>query len=123
VWEGLKRLRAFHENTPPVDLGASSDHNIAPAGVQGLLDGAMRTFGDSLLLFHHKVLKIQQKSDHSMSASQDRKNIVRQEIDERNQDIIKTQANWRAAEQERENLRRKESLLRKQLSAGSLAVH
>ncbi|CAE6536474.1 unnamed protein product [Rhizoctonia solani] len=123
VWEGLKRLKAFHENTPPADLEASSNHDTAPAGVQKLLDGAMSTFGDSLLLFHHKVLKIQQKFDHSMSANQERKNIVRQEIDERNQDITKTQANWHAAEQERENLRRKESLLRKQLSASNLTVH
>ncbi|KDN39277.1 hypothetical protein RSAG8_08912, partial [Rhizoctonia solani AG-8 WAC10335] len=123
MWEGLKRLQSLHENNPPADLGApNSPHSgDTPADIRALVDGVMHTFGGSLLLFHHKVLKIQQKRDHTMSASQEQKKIVRQEIAERNEDINRTQSNWHAVEQEREELRRREMLLRKQLSRNSTA--
>ncbi|CAE6462202.1 unnamed protein product [Rhizoctonia solani] len=116
MWEGLKRLQSLHEGIPPVDLGVSTLPNSSdtPADIQALVDGVMPTFGNSLLLLHHKVLKIQQKRDHTMSASQELKQNVRQEIDERNEDFYRTQANSRAAEQEMEELRRREILLQKQ---------
>ncbi|CAE6397061.1 unnamed protein product [Rhizoctonia solani] len=122
MWEGLKRLQSL-DSTPPVDLGASSspDSSDTPADIRALVDKVMQTFGGSLLLFHHKVLKIQQKRDHSMSASQEQQQIVRQEIAERNEDISRTQANWHVVEQESEALRRRESLLRKHISRNMTA--
>ncbi|EUC53543.1 hypothetical protein RSOL_010100 [Rhizoctonia solani AG-3 Rhs1AP] len=124
MWEGLKRLQPL-ESTPPVDMGASSppDSIDTPADIRALVDGVMQTFGSSLLLFHHKVLKIQQKRDHTMSASQEQQQIVRQEIAERNEDINRTQANWHAVEQEREELRRRESLLRKHIVSRSMTAY
>lgn len=119
MWEGLKRLKAVHENDSLVDPAVSLDRDgdNTPTGIPALIDEVMPTFGPSLLLFHHKVLKIQQKRDHTMSASREQKDIVRQEIAERNQDILQTQASWHVAEQEREELRRRESLLRKRVLA------
>ncbi|KAH7338619.1 hypothetical protein B0J17DRAFT_717046 [Rhizoctonia solani] len=123
MWEGLNRLKAVHENGLFLDPGTSSKGDNTPADISALVDGVMPTFGPSLLHFHHRVLKIQQKRDHTMSASQEQKSIVRQEIAERNQDILKTQAGWRAAEQEREELRRRESLLQKRVQARSPTVY
>ncbi|CAE6494036.1 unnamed protein product [Rhizoctonia solani] len=119
LWEGLKRLKAVHENDSLVDPAVSLDRDggNTSTGIPALIDEIMPKFGPSLLHFHHKVLKIQQKRDHTMSASREQKDIVRQEIAERNQDILQTQASWHVAEQEREELRRRESLLRKRVLA------
>ncbi|KAH7338617.1 hypothetical protein B0J17DRAFT_628047 [Rhizoctonia solani] len=123
MWEGLKRLQTVHERNGPVDREASPEPNNPHLGIPALVDDVMPTFGASLLHFHHKVLKIQQKRDHSMSASLVQKNIVRQEIAERNQDILLTQAGWDAVEQEKEELRRKANQLQNALLEKSLTMH
>ncbi|CAE7207165.1 unnamed protein product [Rhizoctonia solani] len=121
MWEGLKRLQSLHEIIPRREPVASREDSNVSTDIRGLIDGVMETFGGSLLHFHHKVLKIQQKRDHTMSASQEQKRIVRQEIAEINEDINQTQAKWQEVEQEREQLRRRESLLRKKLSRNQTA--
>ncbi|CAE6450108.1 unnamed protein product [Rhizoctonia solani] len=115
MWEGLKRIKEMQDNNATADENDSQDGGNTLTDISKMVDGVMDTFGDSLLLFHYKVMKIQQKSDHSMTAVEERKNIVQQEILERNREITSTQANWHTAEQERERLRRRESDLRKQL--------
>ncbi|CAE6429618.1 unnamed protein product [Rhizoctonia solani] len=115
MWEGLKRLNAVNEGNAPVNPGSSPNRENIHPRIPALVDEVMPTFGASLLHFHHKVLRVQQKRDHSMSASQEQKNMVRREIAERNQDIIQTQAGWNAVEQEREELRRKENQLQQRL--------
>ncbi|CEL63627.1 hypothetical protein RSOLAG1IB_10905 [Rhizoctonia solani AG-1 IB] len=117
MWEGLKRIRDMNDNNQPEaghHKGAQGAENIR--NIPALVDGVMDTFGESLLQFHYKIMKIQQKSDHGATAVEQRKNTVQQEIVERNRETNNTQASWQEAEQRREMLRRRESALRKQLA-------
>jgi hypothetical protein len=61
MWEGLKRIRDMNDNNQPEaghHKGAQGAENIR--NIPALVDGVMDTFGESLLQFHYKIMKIQQ---------------------------------------------------------------